>query len=178
MYAGRRSAGAGSPGHRLGEEGYKPSSNPTRGSISVADAVILLYCRGTGVICTGTQHENAAKMLQLQWWIVLQIVDNILIEHRILHSRNRGNPFAAILRRATTVKYLLVFSTVINEDITVMVDATCSFQRNIYIRILLLKIIELCLVKTVVNVIAENGDFDTCSNQFKKHQQVHPSRRS
>ena len=66
------------------------------------------------------------------------------------------------------MEYFLIFSTVINEDITVMVDTSCGFQRNIHIRIFLFEIVELCLVKAVVNVIAEDGDFDSCSNGFEK----------
>ena len=60
LYAGRRSAGLGSPGHRPGEEtptpwgnnNFTPSPNPIRDSMAVAVAVIPLSVAAQVVFAT------------------------------------------------------------------------------------------------------------------------------
>lgn len=57
------------------------------------------------------------------------------------------------------MKNYLIWGSVVNEDVAVMIDAARGFQFDVNLRVFALEISQLGLVQTVVHVVAENGDF-------------------
>lgn len=101
---------------------------------------------------------------QQQHRIPLQTADNVFVEHHILHSADRGHPFAAILGGASAMENHLIRGGVVNEDVTVVINAARGSQFDVNMRVFTLEISKLGLMKAVVRIVAENGNLHPCRN--------------
>ena len=50
-----------------------------------------------------------------------------------------------------------IFCVIIDNDLSVMIDSSCRFQRDVNIRIFSLKISELSCMEIMVGVVAKDG---------------------
>ncbi len=107
---------------------------------------------------------------QLQHRIPLQTADNVLVEHRVLHPADGGHPFAAILGGAAAMENHLIRGGVVNEDVTVVINAARGSQFDVNMRVFAQEISKLGLVQSVVHIVAKNGDLHPGGHRFQQDQ--------